>query len=83
MVNMENDLFLEYPFGRVAIRKMKPTHPNFRLFQAEWDDKSSMIVRGAVFDEDVDGSLCIINKDTIVKVVVSIDEINEERSNDQ
>src|SRR5215471_7042405 len=48
------DLFAEQPFGQIALKRLGPVAPNFRLFRAEWLGKNSsdwkvMKVTGAEF----------------------------------
>jgi hypothetical protein len=53
------DLFADTPFGKVALAKLKPTDPNFRLFFAGWlgdyETTDTMEVKGAVFREAKSG----------------------------
>lgn len=35
-MDMQADLFAEFPFGQIALEKIKPVNPNFRLFSAAW-----------------------------------------------
>jgi hypothetical protein len=53
-MDMEQDIFAEYPYGKVAIQKMAPVPENFRLYSAGWlgdnpKDRSVMEVNGAEF----------------------------------
>lgn len=50
---MKEDLFAHTTFGKIALAKIKPTDPNFRLYKAGWLGKGFeryvMDVTGAVF----------------------------------
>lgn len=35
-MDMTKDLFAEQGYGRIALKKLAPVSPNFRLFQAGW-----------------------------------------------
>lgn len=45
------DIFAEYAYGKAALAKIQPTHPDFRLYCAGFmDDKNDcMQLKGAVF----------------------------------
>jgi hypothetical protein len=61
------DIFAETTFGKLALAKIKPTEPNFRLYSAGWLGKHPnydvMEVKGAVFRAAArgprKGKLCI------------------------
>lgn len=73
-MDMREDIYGEMPFGRIALAKLKPTSPNFRLFSAGWVEKGPpetwevMAVTGAEFREAKSGpnrgKLCIMVKGT-------------------
>lgn len=50
---METDVFAEYSYGKIALRKMGPVDPNFRLYLAGYlgkgNERDCMEVKGAVF----------------------------------
>ncbi len=52
-MSMEIDIFAETDYGKIALRKIAPTDPNFRLYEAGWLGKHGksdvMEVKGAVF----------------------------------
>lgn len=52
-MSMEIDFFAETSYGKVALQKMAPTDPDFRLYYAGWmgepNDRQVMKVMGAVF----------------------------------
>jgi len=56
--DMQKDRFAEYTFGKLALLKFAPTDPNFRLFEAEWMDGRTevMKVTGAVFRKALSGA---------------------------
>lgn len=62
------DVFDGMPYAKVAREKIKPTHPNFRLYSAGWvgdfETTDTMEVTGAVFREALSGprkgQLCIM-----------------------
>ena len=66
---MRTDILAEQTFGKIALRKMAPTDPNFRLFKAGWlgDGKKYevMSVTGAVFRESLSGK----NKGKLTKMI--------------
>ncbi|WP_186050448.1 hypothetical protein [Burkholderia gladioli] len=35
-MGVHNDLFADTNFGRIALAKIKPASPNFRLYEAGW-----------------------------------------------
>ncbi|WP_166742036.1 hypothetical protein [Burkholderia cepacia] len=35
-MDMTNDIFADMPFGQIALEKINPASPNFRLFSAGW-----------------------------------------------
>lgn len=53
------DVFGSMPYAKVALAKIKPTHPNFRLYSAGWvgdfATTDTMEVTGAVFREAKSG----------------------------
>jgi len=54
MSDMEQDIFAETPFGKIALKKMQPVSENFRLYEVGWmeerpEDFETMMVRGAEF----------------------------------
>jgi hypothetical protein len=71
-VNVNDDLFADYTYGKIALEKMKPTDPNFRLYEAGWlgpgNQREVMEVKGAVFRTALrgprKGELCILIKGT-------------------
>ncbi len=54
-MDMQTDLFAEFSYGKVALEKIKPLSPNFRLYSAGWIDTGTpdtwevMEVSGAEF----------------------------------
>lgn len=54
-MDMTEDLFADTEFGQIALEKIKPTSPNFRLYCAGWIEKGppatwdTMEVNGAEF----------------------------------
>lgn len=50
MTDMTTDIFAEFGFGKLALKKMGPVHDNFRLYISAWNkDFSRMSVTGAEF----------------------------------
>lgn len=35
-MDMQKDLFAEFSYGQIALDKIKPANPNFRLYSAGW-----------------------------------------------
>lgn len=66
-MDVDEDVFAQESYGKVALQKIKPTDPNFRLYRAGWlgDIKTTdtMEVTGAVFRAALrgprKGKLCI------------------------
>ncbi len=58
-MDMTKDLFAELEFGKIALKKLAPTDPHFRLYKAGWLGKGIkrevMSVTGAVFRESTRG----------------------------
>lgn len=60
-MDMTHDIFADLPFGKLALQKMKPTDPDFRLYKAGWLGKGYplrrevMEVTGAVFRRPLRG----------------------------
>ncbi len=53
-MDMEQDIFAEQPYGKLALQKMAPVPENFRLFYAGWlgtkpEEFTVMEVSGAQF----------------------------------
>jgi len=74
-MDMANDIFAQTPFGKIALEKIKPTSPNFRLYSAGWLETGGppetwevMEVTGAEFRAAKSGlykgTLCIKIKGT-------------------
>lgn len=73
-MDMQEDIFGKMPFGKIALAKLKPASPNFRLYSAGWLEKGPpetwevMAVTGAEFREAKSGpnrgKLCIMVKGT-------------------
>jgi hypothetical protein len=90
-MDMQNDIFSQQPYGKVALRKLAPVSPNFRLYSVAWlGDKPSewevMRVIGAEFREAKTGprkgQMCILVKGTTRTAFVTTKEIaEEERTN--
>lgn len=62
-MDMTTDLFAAFPFGQIALEKIKPASPNFRLYRAGWVETGDgpetwevMEVSGAEFREATRGS---------------------------
>ncbi len=79
---MEEDLFAEYTYGKVALEKIKPESPDFRLYAAGYPGDTQtdvMFVSGAVFRKALrgprKGQLCILVPGTQVTVYVHRSEI--------
>jgi hypothetical protein len=77
------DLFADTTFGKVALAKIKPTDPNFRLYFAGWlgdiATADTMKVTGAVFREAKrgprKGELCIVVPGTKRVAYVTVAEM--------
>ena len=84
-MSMEIDIYAEYSFGKIALKKFKSEDSNFRLFCAGIVEKGlrkgSMSVSGAVFRRAKSGAkkglLCKIIPGTTRTVHVTIEEIRE------
>lgn len=84
-MDMRNDLFAEYSYGKVALQKIGATDPSFKLFFAGWlgDGKKRevMRVKGAIFREAKSGpnkgQLCIKVPDTERSALVTSHEMGE------
>jgi hypothetical protein len=54
-MDMTEDIFADQSYGKLALQKIAPTDPNFRLYKAGWLGKANvrevMEVTGAVFRE--------------------------------
>lgn len=82
-MDMRTDLFAEYTFGKIALKKIASTEPNFRLFLAGWIGKCNqrevMEVRGAIFREaqrgQNKGQLSIMVPKTSRTVYITADEM--------
>lgn len=78
------DLFANYTFGKVALKKIKPADPNFRLYCAGWlgdiATTDTMEVIGAVFREAKrgprKGELCIVVPRTKRVAYVTVAEMD-------
>lgn len=59
MTDMTKDLFAEFSYGQIALQKLAPTDPNFRLYKAGWLGKANttevMQVTGGVFRKALRG----------------------------
>ncbi|WP_223827372.1 hypothetical protein [Undibacterium oligocarboniphilum] len=82
---MRTDIFSEYPFGQIALRKLAPVSANFRLYAAGWLGNGKvydvMSVTGAEFREaksgDNQGKLCIKIPNTSRTVHVTAEEMRK------
>ncbi|MBN3761103.1 hypothetical protein [Burkholderia sp. Ac-20365] len=61
-MDMQRDIFAEMPFGQIALAKLQPSNPNFRLYSAGWletggppETWDEMAVTGAEFREAKSG----------------------------
>ena len=80
---MMEDLFADTTFGKLALGKIKPANPNFRLYSAGWlgkgNEREVMEVTGADFREAKSGprkgQLCVPVKDTKRTVYVTAAEM--------
>jgi hypothetical protein len=83
-MGMEQKLFEDTDYGKVAIEKIKPTDPNFRLYYAGWLGKNGeadvMEIRGAVFRQAKSGPnkgrLCMIVRGSEKTVYVTVAEMD-------
>ncbi len=84
-MDMSVDLFAEFDFGQLALKKLGHVHENFRLYSCEWlgDDKNpfqTMKVTGAEFRHAQAGKnkghLSIIVPGTKRTVFVTSEEIS-------
>lgn len=85
-MSMEERIFESTDYGKVAIDKIKPTDPNFRLFYAGWleDGKADVMkIKGAVFRAAKSGPnkgrMCMIVKGTEQVAYVSVSEMDAKR----
>lgn len=58
-MDMTKDIFADQSYGKVALQKVAPTEPNFRLYKAGWlgkvNSREVMEVTGAVFRQATRG----------------------------
>lgn len=85
MTMLNDDLFAETSFGKVALRKLAPVSENFRLYAAGWlgskpEEFSIMKVTGAEFriarSGKNAGKFSILVKGTIRNAFVTAEEMN-------
>jgi hypothetical protein len=82
-VSMDIDLFADTNYGKLALQKIAPTNPDFRLYYAGWmgkdNDRQVMKVTGAVFrlakSGKLKGQLSIMVPDTSRTAYVTPDEM--------
>ena len=82
-MDMSHDLFAEYTFGKIALQKIAPVEPNFRLYLAGWmgnaNQRQVMKISGAVFREPTrgpnKGMLSIMVPKTVRTTYVTADEM--------
>lgn len=85
-MDMSKDLFAEQSYGKIALQKIKPSSPNFRLYSAGWVETGggpetweSMEVIGAEFREAKSGpnkgKLAVMVPNTRRKVHVHVSEM--------
>ena len=78
---MDEDLFADTTYGKLALAKIKPADVNFRLYFAGWmgDERQVMEVRGAVFRKALrgprTGRLSILVKGTGRTAYITADEL--------
>lgn len=83
MADQRIDFFAPYTYGKLALQKMKPTDPDFRLFYAGWlgkgNEREVMRVTGAKFREAKNGpnkgQLSIMVPDTKRSVLLTAQEM--------
>lgn len=87
-MDISKDIFADQPYGKIALRKINPSSPNFRLYCAGWIETGGppetwevMEVSGAEFREAKrgpnKGKLTIMVPNTKRTVHVHISEIRE------
>ena len=84
-MDMRNDLFAEYSYGKVALQKIGVADPNFKLYFAGWlgngNERQVMRVNGAIFREAKSGpnkgQLCIKVPGTERSTLVTAREMDE------
>lgn len=84
-MDMRNDPFAEYTYGRLALKKIGSTDPNFRLFKAAWlgkaNERQVMRVTGASFREALSGpnkgQLCVKVEGSEHSALVTSSEMDE------
>lgn len=84
---MKDDLFSGTTFGKLALAKIKPADPNFRLFSAGWlgndNSRDVMEVKGAVLRAAKrgprKGELCIIVPGTVRTTYVTAEEMTRHK----
>ncbi len=88
MSDMTEDIFADTTYGKLALQKMKITHPDFRIYSAGWmgrnNDSDVMEITGAVFRKSKVGNsekLCIIVPFSQVTVYVTSKEISDYDAN--
>ena len=83
-MDMEIDIFADLSFGKIALSKMTPVPPNFRLYYARWldekpEDRKIMQVKGAEYraakSGQNKGKLSIRVPGTTRSVYVTADEM--------
>jgi hypothetical protein len=83
-MDMTTDLFAEQTYGKIALQKMAPVDPNFRLYEAGWmgegNERDIMEVKGALFRPALrgqnKGKLSVIVRETSRKVYVTSQEMD-------
>lgn len=80
---MRKDAFADLGYGKLALKKIAPTDPNFRLYEAGWmgDRRDVMFVSGAVFREAKSGpnkgEMTVIVPGTKVTVYLTAQEVED------
>lgn len=80
-MDMREDPFGSMAFGKAALEKIKPTDPNFYLYEAGWVSDDTMEVNGAVFREAKSGpnkgKLVMLVKGSEKKAFVTAEEMRK------
>lgn len=87
-MDMTVDVFADQSYGKIALQKLAPTDPNFRLYLAGWIENKPpfevMEVKGAVFREAKrgpnKGKLSIMVPGTGRKVYVTSAEMDDAKT---
>lgn len=90
MADMSVDIFAEFSYGKVALRKIEPTSSAFRLYEAGWlgnhNERNVMEVTGGEFRVALSGKnkgkLTILIPGSSCTVQVTVAEMDKQEEQD-